>query len=270
MGTNCSSPKLENFLGGGQERAVLSLDSIFATRQPSLELLQQPITQDGGIHVQGDHHPNHHHHPYYTALQGHGMYHQAATHQINVNEQNNQTHHHHHHHHLGNSSSCDASQITAMASAGGDDFSCLRNWVAGPYPDHDHNPLHEPQMNSGAAAALSLSMSPGSQSSCVTVPRHISHTTETDTTDCLARETKKRSSSKVGQTKQPVHRKSIDTFGQRTSQYRGVTRSDPSFSPLIFKLILEKSLFVVCLMLLLRIVHYQTSVDRKIRSSSVG
>jgi AP2-like factor (ANT lineage) len=34
---------------------------------------------------------------------------------------------------------------------------------------------------------------------------------------------KKRGAAKLGQ-KQPVHRKSIDTFGQRTSQYRGVTR----------------------------------------------
>ena len=36
---------------------------------------------------------------------------------------------------------------------------------------------------------------------------------------------RKRGSGKGGQ-KQPVHRKSIDTFGQRTSQYRGVTRLD--------------------------------------------
>ena len=36
---------------------------------------------------------------------------------------------------------------------------------------------------------------------------------------------RKRGSGKGGQ-KQPVHRKSIDTFGQRTSRYRGVTRLD--------------------------------------------
>ncbi|KAK1396708.1 hypothetical protein POM88_006571 [Heracleum sosnowskyi] len=41
--------------------------------------------------------------------------------------------------------------------------------------------------------------------------------------NCLAMDTKKRGSGKVDQ-KQIVHRKSIDTFGQRTSQYRGVTR----------------------------------------------
>ena len=74
-------------------------------------------------------------------------------------------------------------------------------------------------MGCGDLQSLSLSMSPGSQSSCVTAPRQISSTA----TECLAMETKKRGTGKTGQ-KQPVHRKSIDTFGQRTSQYRGVTR----------------------------------------------
>lgn len=237
MGANSTSPKLENFLGGGatmvgghsygsQERAVLSLDSIFyshsvgseTTRQPSLGLLQEPIRQDGEIQVQEDHH-----HPYYTALQFHGMY------PAHVNEQTNETHE------LGNS--CDA-QITAMA---GGDLTSLKHWVSGPYADHHHaleqhmnsTSTSTAMVNNGTASAsagalgcgdlqsLSLSMSPGSQSSCVTAPRHIS---PTETTDCLAMETKKRSSSKVAHTKQPVHRKSIDTFGQRTSQYRGVTR----------------------------------------------
>ena len=71
----------------------------------------------------------------------------------------------------------------------------------------------------GELQSLSLSMSPGSQSSCVTVPTQIS----SSGTDSVAVDAKKRGSSKLGQ-KQPVHRKSIDTFGQRTSQYRGVTR----------------------------------------------
>lgn len=35
---------------------------------------------------------------------------------------------------------------------------------------------------------------------------------------------KKRAVAKTGAAKEPVPRKSIDTFGQRTSQYRGVTR----------------------------------------------
>nr|APQ47388.1 AP2/ERF domain-containing transcription factor [Vernicia montana] len=62
-------------------------------------------------------------------------------------------------------------------------------------------------------------MSPGSQSSCVTGSQQISPAV----IDCSAMETKKRGPDKVDQ-KQIVHRKSIDTFGQRTSQYRGVTR----------------------------------------------
>ncbi|KAI4339807.1 hypothetical protein MLD38_024707 [Melastoma candidum] len=65
---------------------------------------------------------------------------------------------------------------------------------------------------------LSLSMSPGSQLSCVTAPRQISP----GGTDCVAAMeiTKKRAMAK----QTTVHRKSIDSFGQRTSQYRGVTR----------------------------------------------
>ncbi|KAF2309606.1 hypothetical protein GH714_004229 [Hevea brasiliensis] len=116
-----------------------------------------------------------------------------------------------------------------------EEMPCLKNWVARQYSTH--NAL-EQQLNSsmvvddggasgsvgpiscGDLQSLSLSMSPGSQSSCVTAPRQISPTGN----ECImAMETKKRGSAKVGQ-KQPVHRKSIDTFGQRTSQYRGVTR----------------------------------------------
>ncbi|XP_074573387.1 AP2-like ethylene-responsive transcription factor ANT [Curcuma longa] len=68
--------------------------------------------------------------------------------------------------------------------------------------------------------SLSLSMSPVSQSSCVTAPRHASPATAGEYT--IAATSKKRGSR--GGQKHPVHRKSIDTFGQRTSQYRGVTR----------------------------------------------
>lgn len=74
-------------------------------------------------------------------------------------------------------------------------------------------------MGCGDLQSLSLSMSPGSQSSCVTAARQISPIG----LECGALETRKRGPGKVAQ-KQPVHRKSIDTFGQRTSQYRGVTR----------------------------------------------
>lgn len=70
----------------------------------------------------------------------------------------------------------------------------------------------------GDFKSLSLSMSPGCQSTCV-APQHISFAGA----ECEDMDTKKKGNGKVGQ-KQPVHRKSIDTFGQRTSQYRGVTR----------------------------------------------
>lgn len=90
--------------------------------------------------------------------------------------------------------------------------------------------------------SLSLSMSPGSQSSCITGSHHhqtlnqnqnhhqiseaLVETSVGFETTTMAAAKKKRGQDEVvvvGQ-KQIVHRKSIDTFGQRTSQYRGVTR----------------------------------------------
>ncbi|KAL5217525.1 hypothetical protein ABZP36_018209 [Zizania latifolia] len=84
---------------------------------------------------------------------------------------------------------------------------------------------------------LSLSMSPGSQfSSCVSAAQQQQQQMAVVAAAPVAaaqgsnsngggelRVGKKRGTGKGGQ-KQPVHRKSIDTFGQRTSQYRGVTR----------------------------------------------
>lgn len=102
--------------------------------------------------------------------------------------------------------------------------------------DHEHNPyyssyftcneiyqtapLMEPPQHS-----LSLSMSPGSQSSsCTTVVVANNQGGVCEQNQelgaVLGIETKKR----VQKQKQPVHRKSLDTFGQRTSQFRGVTR----------------------------------------------
>ncbi|XP_044982330.1 AP2-like ethylene-responsive transcription factor CRL5 isoform X2 [Hordeum vulgare subsp. vulgare] len=84
---------------------------------------------------------------------------------------------------------------------------------------------------------LSLSMSPSSQSSsCVSAaPQQHQMAAVASAAASMAASQggsngggeqcvgKKRGTGKGGQ-KQPVHRKSIDTFGQRTSQYRGVTR----------------------------------------------
>lgn len=95
---------------------------------------------------------------------------------------------------------------------------CFKTWI-----DHN-NALQQQQqqvntnMGSGDLQSLTLSMSPGSQSSCVTASRNI------DNTESVAMVTKKRGPEKLQVQKQTVHRKSIDTFGQRTSQYRGVTR----------------------------------------------
>lgn len=78
-------------------------------------------------------------------------------------------------------------------------------------------------MNCQDLQPLSLSTSPSSQSSCVTAPSQISQPGP------ATMETKKRA---FDNRKQSVHRKSIDTFGQRTSQYRGVTRLPKAFNML--------------------------------------
>ncbi|KAL5777547.1 hypothetical protein ACOSP7_010473 [Xanthoceras sorbifolium] len=221
-----SSPKLEDFLGGAtmeahhqygtheRETMALSLDSMYyhhaeseSNRQHSLDLLQEQLRQQEQQFPAQTH-------PYYVGMPCHGMY------QAPMEEETKDA----------NLAHCD-SQIPQMSD---DAMPFLKNWVARHYSS-THNAL-EQQMSSAMAddggasgsvgsmgcgdlQSLSLSMSPGSQSSCVTAPRQISPAGA----DCVALETKKRGHGKVG-TKQPVHRKSIDTFGQRTSQYRGVTR----------------------------------------------
>ncbi|CAL9775072.1 unnamed protein product [Musa acuminata subsp. burmannicoides] len=115
-------------------------------------------------------------------------------------------------------------EVGAMVEDG---IPSLKNWVARNYTACNIGLGEEGGIGPGSIEAvgfgelrsLSLSMSPGSQSSCVTAPAQISSTTERMAFDT----TKKMRSGKECQ-KQPVHRKSIDTFGQRTSQYRGVTR----------------------------------------------
>ncbi|XP_027332922.1 AP2-like ethylene-responsive transcription factor CRL5 [Abrus precatorius] len=221
-----SSPKLEDFLGGatmgaqdygGHEREAmaLSLDSIYYNSQniepqanrdhsSSLDLLSDPFR-----HQQS--------HPYYSGLACHGIY------QAPLEEETKQSH----------VTVC-SSQMPQVVEEG---IACFKNWVP---PREYSSSLEQHQVNSstlgdndhGASGSvgvgtvgcgdlqpLSLSMSPGSQSSCVTVPTQISPSG----TDSVTVDAKKRGPAKLGQ-KQPVHRKSIDTFGQRTSQYRGVTR----------------------------------------------
>jgi len=69
---------------------------------------------------------------------------------------------------------------------------------------------------------LSLSMNPGPQSSYSIASQYLSPPASVPQFMAL-NSTKKRGTGK-GVQKQPVHRKTIDSFGQRTSQYRGVTR----------------------------------------------
>ncbi|KAE8695796.1 AP2-like ethylene-responsive transcription factor ANT [Hibiscus syriacus] len=213
-----SSPKLEDFLGGAtmdthqygnheRETMSLSLDSSVyyhqnadheTNRQHSLDLLQEPFRQqDQNFPVQT--------HPYYSGMAFQGTY-QSSPLEEEAKE--------------GLLEECDA-------------MPCLKNWAARHYSAHtsleqqmatsmvDDAPasVSVGSIGCGDLQSLSLSMSSGSQSSCVTAQRQISPTV----TECVGIETKKRGPAKVAQ-KQPVHRKSIDTFGQRTSQYRGVTR----------------------------------------------
>lgn len=193
-----SSPKLEDFLGGAtmgasqygsheREAMALSLDSLYYHQNE----------EDIQVHS---------HHAYYSPMHCHGMYQESLLEETKPTQISN----------------CNA-QMTGNE---------LKGW--GNYAEqHAIDQQINATCSMVAAAAvgggggtvgcndlqsLSLSMNPGSQSSCVT-PRQISPTG----LECVAIESKKRASGKVAQ-KQPVHRKSIDTFGQRTSQYRGVTR----------------------------------------------
>lgn len=207
-----SSPKLEDFLGGAtmgsdeygsheSEAMALSLDSIYynnqqnadphqANRDHSLDLLSESFRQQTS-------------HPYYAALGFHGLF-QAP---LEVESKENINH-----------VDVSTSQMP-------------QNWYPASQALEQQMGNHNGgvgvggsstvvgSVESGELQSLSLSMSPGSQSSCVTVPRQISPTG----TESVTMEAKKRGAAKLGQ-KQPIHRKSIDTFGQRTSQYRGVTR----------------------------------------------
>ncbi|KAJ4845182.1 hypothetical protein Tsubulata_013708 [Turnera subulata] len=227
-----SSPKLEDFLGGATmeghdygnreaETMALSLDSMYyqqntepdTNRQHSLELHESLRQQNQQFPVQT--------HPYFTGMPCQGMY------QTTLEEETKGT----------QLADCNNSPVPQL---GDDGIPCFKNWVTRNYSTNNNALVeqHIPTsmvdegvlvsasaggaMGCGDLQSLSLSMSPGSQSSCVTATRQIS--SPTAGTECVvAVETKKRGPAKGGQ-KQTVHRKSIDTFGQRTSQYRGVTR----------------------------------------------
>lgn len=210
-----SSPKLEDFLGGAtmgthddygsHERdaaMALSLDSIYYNNQQNADPHQQQHS-----HMTS--------HPYYAALGFHGMF------QTPLEAESKET------------TTTTANHVDVCTSQMPQNWFSQRDYSSA---SHASQTL-EQQMNTnmgnnngggsivggsvgcGELQSLSLSMSPGSQSSCVTAPTQISPSA----TESVTMEAKKRGAAKLGQ-KQPVHRKSIDTFGQRTSQYRGVTR----------------------------------------------
>lgn len=109
-----------------------------------------------------------------------------------------------------------------------DEVACLKSWFSRDFPacQAQESRMFVPLEDNGSKSgpnigsityedlhSLNLSVSPTRRSSCVTGSPAIN-------------DTKKRGLEMVDQNqKKIVHRKSIDTFGQRTSQYRGVTRS---------------------------------------------
>ncbi|KAE8658796.1 AP2-like ethylene-responsive transcription factor ANT [Hibiscus syriacus] len=220
-----SSPKLEDFLGGAimdphqygshqRETMPLSLDSMYYHQDAnqehnqlySLDLLQEPFRkQEQDFSVQTHH--------YFSGLACQAMFLSPLEDETKDTQL----------------ADCD-SQIPPL---GEETLPYFKNWVASHFSTRGsmEQQMTSSMVDDGAASGFvcpmgcgdlqsqSLSMNPGSQSSCVTAPRQISPTTA----ECVATETKKRRPEKVGR-KQTVHRKSIDTFGQRTSQYRGVTR----------------------------------------------
>nr|QNI23746.1 AP2/ERF transcription factor [Camptotheca acuminata] len=220
-----STPKLEDFFGGAamgthyneisdREAMDISLDSIYYHQNPDHETNSQDLLnhfqqnsrqQQNQIQVQQ--------YSNYPAFRGHEMY------QTPIDGEHKET----------QLADCDL-HLPTMAD---DEITGMKDWVTRNYPtshameqkmigfmgDNGAESGSVSAMGYGDLQSLSLSMSPGSQSSSVTGSQQLSSTV----TECVTMETKKRGSLKVDQ-KQVVHRKSIDTFGQRTSQYRGVTR----------------------------------------------
>ncbi|ERN18538.1 hypothetical protein AMTR_s00065p00077750 [Amborella trichopoda] len=222
-----SSPKLEDFMGTQQyshdrESMALSLDSnVYFQQNPHHENTRNAMNLQHLRNVQF-------HHPSFQPLQGAicstmggpVMYQSPP-----LEEQAKET---------PLLENCSL-QLPTMAEDG---LSGLKSWVrhfttASPM-DHQKMNMGGDENGNGSVSStmnpigygdlqsLSLSMSPGSQSSCVTAPPQ--QMANNGVVECsVAMDSRKRAGGKLVQ-KQPVHRKSIETFGQRTSQYRGVTR----------------------------------------------
>ncbi|XVF15389.1 hypothetical protein REPUB_Repub09cG0148300 [Reevesia pubescens] len=215
-----STPKLEDFFGGAtmgthhyessdREAMALSLDSMYYHQNSN----QEPNNQNCLDHLQQSSRQQ-------FQVQQYQYYSGYRNQEMLLGEEAKETTH---------VTDCNL-QLPTMADDGAPG---MKNWVSRNYSTE--HAMHQKMigcmgdnaaesgpigaMAYGDLQSLSLSMSPGSQSSCVTGSQQISPSA----TDYATMETKKRGPEKVDQ-KQIVHRKSIDTFGQRTSQYRGVTR----------------------------------------------
>lgn len=218
-----SAPKLEDFFGGAtmgthhyesndREAMSLSLDSVFYNHNPGHEASNQNCLQhfeQNSRQQEQSHQIQAQHYSYYSAFRSPVMVLEEAR----------------------DPQFADCS--LQLPTAAGDGVPGTKNWVSRNYPanhsaqqkmigcmgDNGSESGTIGAMTYGDLQSLSLSMSPGSQSSCVTGSQRVSPAG----TEYIEVDTKKRGSEKLDQ-KQIVHRKSLDTFGQRTSQYRGVTR----------------------------------------------
>ncbi|KAK7346870.1 hypothetical protein VNO80_21393 [Phaseolus coccineus] len=220
-----STPKLENFLGGEAmgtphyecsvtETMPLSLDSVFynqsSRRDPSNQTFQNHL-QHISTHQQHQQELQAQHLSYYSTLRNHDMMLEGSK-QSQTSDSNLQIPN------MGD----DGVPAPGLKSWGVRNFQsshAQESKLIVPVEENGGESGSIGSMAYGDLQSLSLSMSPSSQSSCVTS----SHRTSPAVIDSVAMDTKKRGPEKVDQ-KQIIHRKSIDTFGQRTSQYRGVTR----------------------------------------------
>ncbi|XP_073226724.1 AP2-like ethylene-responsive transcription factor ANT isoform X2 [Cicer arietinum] len=213
MATN-SAPKLENFLDSEAmgtphyacssvitETMPLSLDSMFQNQVQHMNNQQQQFHNQNLS-------------SYYSTLRNNDLLLEGSK----QSQTSSESHH-----------------VSNMVEDNG--LTSLKSWVLRNFPTSHTNeskmivPVVEENdqgecgsigsMAYGDLHSLSLSMSPSSQSSCVTSSQRMSSPAVIDNSAVV--DTKKRGHEKFEQ-KQIVHRKSIDTFGQRTSQYRGVTR----------------------------------------------
>ncbi|KVI02736.1 AP2/ERF domain-containing protein [Cynara cardunculus var. scolymus] len=196
-------PKLENFFGGvtmgtpdfdrGGATMALGLDSstMYYNQNPDHETLQHN-------HRHQQHQIQPQHYPDYSGFRA--LY--QTVQQEEVKEAQ---------------IAADSCNLHLPSIGEDDDINSMKNWISRNYHSGIGGGDHGGGGGYGDLQSLSLSMSFGcSQSQQQIIP-------PANVTDCVVLDSKKRGSEKVDQQKQIVHRKSLDTFGQRTSQYRGVT-----------------------------------------------